>query len=337
MKHARFFSILVSLALLAYGAVGFYFLPMAAFQGDLTRMGQLPESSFGWTKPQPPVDPGLIQQSSLPDADVLVIGDSFSDNSEWHSLVWQTVLIQHGLKVRTVSWDNIRGPCEDFLPWLRSQGFVGKYVIFESAERSLVKRLSNSVDCRRMQYHPSVRTDAPRKPPIVSFDPNRRDYSGRLSIGIRTKLNMWKYEQFSRTNNFTSLMLPNEVKLARIKNGCSLFSHALCNDALFMAEDGKEDIPASALDNIEKLNARMPGITTIWVFVPNKSTAYLYPHKQFWIEAERRFHAPNLLGMTQQAIDNKTVDLYPANNTHFLTTGYLMMGEAIFKSMQEQH
>jgi hypothetical protein len=88
------------------------------------------------------------------------------------------------------------------------------------------------------------------------------------------------------------------------------------------------------LDNIEKLNGRMVGVTPIWVFVPNKSTAYLYPDKQFWNKAEKRFHAPNLLRMTQQAIQTKTVDLYPANNTHLSTTGYLLMGEEVLKTLR---
>lgn len=90
-----------------------------------------------------------------------------------------------------------------------------------------------------------------------------------------------------------------------------------------------------ALKNIETLNSRLSGIIPIWAFVPNKSTAYLYPDKQFWSEAERRFGAPNLLRMTQQAIDEKTVDLYPANNTHFSTVGYLLMGEEILKTIQK--
>ena len=59
-------------------------------------MGLLPETLFGWTKPQPALDAKWMQQASMQEADVLVIGDSFSD-----SRVWQTVLTQHGLKVRT--------------------------------------------------------------------------------------------------------------------------------------------------------------------------------------------------------------------------------------------
>src|SRR6266481_8864887 len=103
MKHAKIFSIVVFVVLLGYGAVGFYFLPLATFQGELTRLGLLPERLFGWTKPQPTLDIKWMQQASMQEADVLVIGDSFSDGR-----VWQTVLTQHGLKVRTDSWNNMR-------------------------------------------------------------------------------------------------------------------------------------------------------------------------------------------------------------------------------------
>ena len=329
MKHAKYFSIFVFVAVLGYGAVAFYFLPLATFQGELTRMGLLPETLFGWTKPQPAIDPKWLQQSSMKEADVLVIGDSFSDGR-----VWQTVLTQRGLKVRTESWDSMRGVCADFTPWLRAQGFAGKYVVFESIERNLVDDLGKSVACQRMQYHPNPRTDAPRFPPAVSFDVNQGNYAGKLSTGIKTQLNVLKYERLSRSPEFKSWLLPNDVRMARVPGGCELFSHASCSDALFLSYDKPEEIDASALENIGRLNTRLEGITPVWVFVPNKSTAYLYPDKQFWNEAERRFHAPNLLRMTQLAVQAKTVALYLGNNTHFSTTGYLLMGEEILKAMQ---
>ncbi|OIQ89309.1 hypothetical protein GALL_288170 [mine drainage metagenome] len=331
MKHAKYFSIFVFVAVLGYGAVAFYFLPLATFQGELTRMALLPETLFGWTKPQPAIDPKWMLQASMREADVLVIGDSFSD-----SRVWQTVLTQRGLKVRTESWDSMRGVCADFTPWLRAQGFAGKYVVFESIERNLVDDLSKSDACQRMQYHPNPRTDTPRFPPAVSFDVNQGNYAGKLSTGIETQLNVLKYERLSRSPDFKSWLLPNDVRMARVPGGCELFSHASCNDALFLSYDKPEEIDAGALENIGRLNARLEGITPVWVFVPNKSTAYLYPLKQFWNEAERRFHAPNLLRMTQQAIQAKTVDLYLGNNTHFSTTGYLLMGDEILKAIQSR-
>lgn len=329
MKHAKLFSILVFAIMALYGAVGFYFLPLATFQAELTRMSMLPEMMFGWTKPQPAIDPALLHQSSWQEADVLVVGDSFSDGR-----LWQTILTRAGLRVRTESWDSVRGVSDDFMPWLREQGFKGKYIVFEIVERNIVNVVARSMEIKRMQFHPNIYADNPRSPPLVSFDPKRGDYSGRFSIGIQTRINIWKYEHTSRAPDFASRELPNGTRFARIRNGCKLFSHARCNDALFLAEDRAEDIPMIALDNVEKLNARLHGITPIWAFVPNKSTAYLYPDKQFWNEAERRFHAPNILRSFRQAITNQTVDLYPANNTHVSTTGYLLLGEAIFQGMQ---
>ncbi len=330
MRHAKFFSLLVFFVMFGYGAIAFYFLPLATFEGELTRMGLLPEALFGWTKPQPALDAKWMQQSSMQDADVLVIGDSFS-----LSRVWQAVLTQQGLKVRTESWESMRSICSDFMPWIRTKGFVGKYLLIESIERSMVERLKDSVACQHMQYHPNPNTDAPAYPPTVSFDVHQGNYAGKLSTGIQTRLNVWNYERLSGSADFKSWLMPNDVKMARVANGCELFSHTRCNDALFLSYDKPEEIDTSALENIGKLNARLDGVTPIWVFVPNKSTAYLYPKKQFWNEAESRFNAPNLLHMTQQAIVKKTVDLYIANNTHFSTTGYLLMGEEISKAVQQ--
>lgn len=332
MNHARFFSVLVLVLTALYGAIGFYELPLASFQGDLTRLGMLPESLFGWTKPQPAIDPALLQQSSWKDADVLVVGDSFSD-----SRVWQTVLTRAGLRVRTESWDSLRGICEDFMPWLRSQGFTGKYVVLESIERNADSILSRSVACKRMQFHPNVYADIPRGAPAVTFDLKPRDFSGKLSVGLQTLVNVWKYERTSSAPGFTSKDLSNGARLARVKNGCELFSHAACNDALFYDQDKAEDLPGNALDNIGTLNARLTGIEATWVFVPNKSTTYLYPDKQFWDKAEQRFHSPNLLRLFRQSIAARTVDLFPANNTHLSTTGYLIMGAAIYREMQSQN
>jgi hypothetical protein len=329
MKHAKLFSIAVSVIALGYGAIGFYFLPMAGFQGDLTRIGMLPESHFGWRKPQPAIDPGLMQQSSMQQADVLVIGDSFSDGR-----IWQTALTQRGLKVRTESWNRMRDICADFMPWLKAQGFAGKYVVLEYIERNLASGLSRSVACQHMQYRPRSSTDAPRAPPEISFDPDRSNRNGSMSIGIRTARNAMKYERLSDTPDAGFAMSLKGARIARVKDGCDLFSHRNCNDALFLGSDEAGDLGEEVMKNIGILDSRLEGVTPVWAFVPNKSTAYLYPGKQFWNEAERRFGAPNLLRMTQRAIDERVVDLYPANNTHFSTVGYLLMGEEIYRSMQ---
>lgn len=335
MKQAKNFSFYIFAGVLSYGSLSFYLLPQATFQGDLTRLGMISEVEFGWRKPQPQIDSMLFKQSTLQDADVLVIGDSFSDNPGQPSLVWQTVLTQHKLKVRTEHWGNFGGICADFMPWLRKQGFKGKYLIVETVERGLMTNIDNSVGCKQTQYRSHHTTDIPRNPPVVSFDVNDGNYAGKLSTGLRTQFNLIKYNQTKKVSDFTTMSLPNKVNLTRVKNGCELFSHHSCSDALFLGEDQSPEIDKTVLEKIEILNSRLTGINLIWVIVPNKSTAYLYPDKQFWNKAEQRIHAPNLLRMTHEAINRKVIDLYPANNTHFSTTGYLMMGDLVYRSLQE--
>lgn len=150
----------------------------------------------------------------------------------------------------------------------------------------------------------------------------------------QTQLNVLEYERRSRQPDFSTRELENDARMVRIKNGCELFSHARCSESLFYSIDRPEDIGKSVLKDMKAIEARLDGIATVWAFVPNKSTAYLYPEKQFWNVAAQRFNAPNLLRMTHQAIARKEVDLYPANNTHFSTTGYLLMGEEILKAVR---
>jgi hypothetical protein len=328
MNHAKLFSVLVFLVVLVYGAIGYFLLPLASFQGDLTRMAMLPESQFGWRKPQPAIVSNLLIQSPLQEADVLVIGDSFSD-----SRVWQVALKQRGLKVRTISWSSIGSICDDFIPWVRGQGFQGKFVVMEIIERNIESGLKKSVACKNMQANSDVTIDHPRYPPSEIIDFAQSDRSGRFSVGIQTALNYRGYEKYSSNSDFDFRYLNNGAKLARVKNGCDLFSHPKCNDALFLAEDKADDLNSNVLEDIKILNTRLDGVTPIWAFVPNKSTTYLHPNKGFWSEVNRRFGSPNLLQMNQVALRKITVDLYPANNTHYSTTGYLLMGEEIFKSM----
>jgi hypothetical protein len=53
--------------------------------GDLTRIGRLSEREFGWTAPPPKVDPALLKGTPVDQADIMVIGDSFSMTFRWQS------------------------------------------------------------------------------------------------------------------------------------------------------------------------------------------------------------------------------------------------------------
>ena len=326
MRHAKLFSVFVIAALFIYALVGFNFLPLASFEGDLTRMSKLPESQFGWTKPQPVIAPALLLQADWQDADVLVVGDSFSMPH-----LWQTVLTRQGLRVRTEDWRNVHAICEDFTPWLKSQKFNGKYVIFEMVERGAEGVIDKSFRCNEMSYQSAAYP--PASSPQVQPNRQHTDYSGKLSVGIQTQLHLLKYIHLSSNPDFKQWQLPNHVRMERLSNGCDLFSHPRCQDVLFLTEDRIQDFDATMLNRIDAINSRLHGFETIWAIVPDKSTAYLHSNKQFWNQAERRFHAPNFLQKFRQAIQNKTIDLYRGNDTHLSTEGFLIMGEAIRQSM----
>ena len=327
MKHAKFFSVSVALALALYGAIGFYFLPLADFEGGLTRMGKLPETMFGWTREQPAIAPELLLQSSWQDADVFVIGDSFSMEH-----LWQAALTRHGLKVHTETWENIRGICEDFTPWLRAQGFKGRYVVFEVIERNFEDLFKGTLGCQKMFTHFTPPSLIP--PPPTHIDRQQAHYSGRLSVGIATYMQSEHYLQVSKQPGFSALDLGNDTKLVRVANGCELFSHPQCSDSLFFAKDRTADFGPDILLKMETVQSRLQGgLTMVWVVVPDKSTAYLNTNKTFWHVSAQRFHAPDLLGVFRSAIENSTVDLYRGNDTHLSTSGYLLMGDTVYQSL----
>ena len=332
MNYSRFFSIFITATLLTYGAIGFYLMQLATFQGDLTRMSLLPERLFGWTKPQPAIATEWLQQSSMREADVLVIGDSFSDPR-----IWQTVLTQNGFKVRTEylsSFDN--KICADIESWLRAQGFSGKHLVIESVERNMTHILSESTTCQQTQYHPAKTTDAVVSAPPVSLDVDKYNFLGKMSIGYKSLYTTMKYHYLRGSEHFTDWKPSKDVNVVPVKNGCTLFSHANCEDALFLTWDNLQEPTESTINNIQKLDSLFNNITPIWVFVPNKTTAYLHPEKIFWNQIEHQVRAPNLLKMTNEAIQAKTVDLYFGNNTHFSTTGYLLMGNEVLQSIQQK-
>jgi hypothetical protein len=330
MNTAKFFFLSTFLCFTLYGLLGLNFLPLAAFQGDLTRMAMLPERLLGWQREQPAIDQQLLQQSPIAEADVFVIGDSFSD-----SRVWQSVLTANQLKVHTLLWGELPFVCEDAATWLRAQGFKGRYFVIETNERNLPHRLNDSLACRNVQHKEKIGEANARFAPIARFDIDRGDYSSKLSVGLRTAFNTFLFHDWGQSELADKVQLQPEVFLKKIKNGCSLFSHRKCDSVLFYSPDSEQDVDPGTLQKIEAINARLEDVIPIWVVIPNKATTYLYQEKQFWNALEQSVRAPNLLSMNLGAIKDGEVDLYPGNNTHYSTRGYLLMGEAILKEIRK--
>jgi hypothetical protein len=325
MKHAKFFSVSVALALALYGAIGFYFLPLADFEGGLTRMGKLPETMFGWTREQPAITPELLLQSSWQDADVFVIGDSFSMEH-----LWQVALTRRGLKVHTETWENIRGICEILRLWLRGTRIQGPLRGIRSDRKKFRGFVHGNTGCRKMFTHSTPPSLIPPPPltligsKLITWPPVGRHSdphavrtlpAGQQTTGIYRPGFGQRYETGPRGEWMRT------------------FSHPR-SDALFFSNDRAVDFGPDILLKMETVQSRLQdGLTMVWAVVPDKSTAYLNTNKTFWRVSAQRFHAPDLLGVFRSAIENNTVDLYRGNDTHLSTSGYLLMGDTVYQSL----
>ncbi|MDD4945451.1 MAG: hypothetical protein PHQ73_01035 [Gallionella sp.] len=267
----------------------------------------------------------MFAQADWGEADVLVIGDSFSVPG-----IWQTALTRAGLRVRTETWTNLPAICEDFSAWAHDQGFRGRYVIVEIIERNTPGTLGNSIACKNTAYRPAALQIGP---PATLPVRNMNDHSGRLSVGLQVYLNSLNYLRQRQQDQRASLAMPGGVHVHHLDAGCQLFSHPQCEDVLFFDQDQAGELGQSVQDDMRSLAKRITGAQLIWAIVPDKTTTYLHPEKTFWKKIANTFQSPDILAAFTQATQNRVVDLYRGNNTHLSTTGYLLMGEAIYQSM----
>lgn len=291
-------------------------------------MGKWMESDFGWREPQPSIDPKLLVSSTLQEADVLVIGDSFSEN-----LHWQSVLTQSGKKVATIHWGSIGFICEDFSKQLKASGFRGKQIIIQAIERGAVKQFEKSVDCSANKSI-TLNTNLTSSPIAASIptDPVF-NINGQFIAGLETILHSAAIRvipYYSKIHNYKS----KGTYIHPIEDGCKYFSHQLCQYGLFFHEDYKRPpLDEKTIENIKTLKKRLSDYQTVWAVVPNKSTIYQQKsstevNQSFWKAIEEAKLGPNFYAATQHQ-KNITKDLYLPNNTHYGPSGYIFAGEQI--------
>ena len=291
--------------------------------GDLTRIARVSEHQFGWRELPPSIPLPTVQQAPLDQADVLVIGDSFS-----MSLAWQSEMVKAGYRVATTHWDWIGVPCQDFEAWLQGLGFKGRLVLLESIERALPARLAELQQCASTT-HEQVRlmptpTQSPAQPP-APFALNRE---APLSSGLVTWLNTRKVESASETVTFTVNALNNQVRVSPVPDGCQQFSHRLCDKALFLQDDLTlpELKPADA-DAMQRFAQQFRNFAVGWMVIPNKTTVYLDPNRAhaFSRRADELHLGPDLFAAAQQG-RHAMRDLYWPNDTHWSMQGHLYFG-----------
>jgi hypothetical protein len=328
---------LIKRACLIFATLFFISLPIVwislffnTYHGDLTRVGKWTDHDFTWSIEQKPIDPSLQRSPDIKDADVLVIGDSFSA-----SLYWQSVLIKDNLKVTSLTWSQIGNLlCQDFEVTLKEQGFKGKHIIIESVERVAKRQFEKSVNCQSSKTFPKQTANHNAGPhPIVGQADFIMNWNGQFIAGLQTILNSAGIRIHSDYTYLYNLLSKN-VRIYEIKDGCRYFSNRLCQYGLFFKEDYQQaGLNDKVLEDIKTLKNRLTNYQTTWVVIPNKSSIY---HREelfessadFWAKLSKENLGPDLFKATQEAKLN-IKDIYAPNNTHYGSSGYLFVGEQI--------
>ena len=307
-------------------------LPFTNFTGDLTRVGKLAERDFSWTKKQVEILAKDTSSSAIAEADVLVVGDSFSAG-----LFWQTALVRNALKVATIHWSEVGGICSDFADQIYRAGFRGRYLIIESVERGAEERLSRSSSCQNgsvLVKNSAYQGGGSSGLPTLSYSLN---LSGKFLVGFNTLVNSIALRTDQNYLNFYN-EIEKGVHIYPVSAGCKYFSNHLCHLGIFYYEDYEREILGQkSIDHLRQIHKNLkdknPALNITWAIVPNKSSIY---HREissdFWEKLAKENLGPNLY---QVMMDGRDVvkDLYDPNGSHFSNDGYQLMGDSIFTWM----
>ncbi|MGJ7565383.1 hypothetical protein ACSFBM_16130 [Variovorax sp. GB1R11] len=299
--------------------------------GDLTRIGRISEREFGWHAPPPPIPDADVKTWPINESDILVIGDSFSVR-----YAWQASLVGAGYKLTTTHWDNLGGVvCGDFPGWLEKSGFKGKVVIIESIERLLEDRIEKSEGCKTMA-HAFKPTPPPFENPAKPAPGFQLNWDAELLSGWYTYHNtkaILRSDSWTNTPERWGPLIDARV----VPDGCKQFSHHACDKLLMTAED-RVNAPLSAKSArfMKSFEDTAAPYKVVWMVVPNKSTVYLQQNHadEFRAAFNPQNIGPDLFELAQQH-RFKVMDLFPANETHVSTRGYILFGQRMLEAVRQ--
>ena len=299
------------------------------FEGDLARVGRLSETQFHGSEPQPSPRAEHLRGVPLAQADVVVIGDSFSVG-----LVWQSALVKAGYRVTTLLWNDTGPLCGDLDAWLARAGFRGRLVLVESVERELDQRTRDSLSCSAMRRAPrELLQPPPVRPPrrVLGLALNWDESIGTgILTTLRTRRAMGEAEDIVFGDHG-----PDGARLRRVSDGCQRFSHRLCGKALFFAKDQAMPALSSAtLQRMQALSARHARL--MWVVMPDKTSVYLQPERGLPV-------GPGLVDLKlgpdlfDFAIGERTRmrDFYLPDDSHPSPRGFMRIGERLTQAVRE--
>lgn len=287
------------------------------FQGDLTRIGKISDSLFAPQKYTLDLFPQV--SGGFNEAEILVIGDSFSIN-----LQWQKELRKHtSNSIATITWEDARNGCvtDKESPFF----FKGSTIIFQSVERNFKRNLLSQLPC--------ITPNLAIQPKNLAYAPNPKtkkffDLNGQFLVGISTFFNtnlIKNIDSYYKVYNKYS-----SAKIIPIEDGCNYFSNVLCKYALIYKPDlSTENFSLNLIEKMKNVNESLEKKRLIWVVVPNKYSVYVDPKNQEF----GKLIYKNKLGpdLFSDFINNKKVviDLYQPNDTHLSGDGFTLLGKRV--------
>lgn len=328
LKHYCLIIVMALLCMAIVGALGAVWC--GPLTGDLARLGYLPEADFSPRRSAPPIPDRWRVNSPIAEADVLVIGDSFSVGQ-----AWQSRLQADGLRTATVHWDTLEScsGAPDFgshlVRLIRQSGFKGRHIVIESVERSLQGRMQLS-----------CAAEGPPSAPLQLLKVHALEQqSGVLGWDWVYKA-LWHTLRLQHGPDDTTFQ---QTRVVRLPDGCQRFSHRRCEYGLFYRNDFRKPTFDSApqLAAIDQ-RLREAGWQTLWLVMPDKSTVYLpsgYGQQQPYADPWRAIAVYG--GVRQLELGNllrterlRQPDLYLPDDTHLGREGFLLVGEATLRALK---
>ena len=333
MRYIRYF-IYTSFPVIIFFFIISCFLP--PISGDLTRLGNFSEADFGCNEPFPE----MIVKSDIgtSNPNIIVLGDSFSERNIWQSVV----MAKRGDKILTFNWVDPKS-LDRWVSSLKKRYPTVKYLIIETVERSSLSRFNQPQDL--FFDH----KESPLKNNSYKTD-SLRDTSFFHAMHDPVYALFALFNSYNLINNNFKILKSGPVIVAPLTTS-KLFSSKRSDLLIYYQDDDLKkswtsDQITNAVDHLGRLNelSRQNGIRLIVIVVPDKSTAYrkYFKYSQynnqssdFWKEIDKQKLCQVNLGRVINNNVEKTRDLYLPDDTHFSTKGFVLMGLAVSKYVDD--
>lgn len=317
------FLVVASLLLVPAALLSLYLYPV---DGDLVRVGFLAQRDFTAQAPAP----ALLREAgsrAAPDADILVLGDSFAARNAWQSELARLT----GRRVATWHFDAVR--CTpDWIDKAIAGALVAgaRTVIVESVEREFLDRFEGDAQCAKDHY--------PQAEPEVGPLPGQRSQWAIFPMDIRhLAKSAVRFRDARHAGRYRS---GKTVVVDLVRD--DLFSHPLpARLAYFNQDEHKFEHwdETRARATVARLaawraDAASRGVDLHFLLIPDKSSVYwpyIVPAQQLpYPQNGEGLHA--LVAGAQSAQHDMLVylraqvlvhkDVYRPDDTHFGAAGY---------------